>query len=50
MDDQPNTQAAPVPATAITIPTNWLETGENYAELLIKRIDVAVIDFFRGNP
>ena len=46
MEDQPNTQAAPVPATVITMPTNWLMLGANYSELLIKRIDMAVIDFY----
>ncbi len=49
-DDTPNTQAEPVPAVAITVPTDWLTLGANYSELLIKRIDVAVVDFYRAAP
>lgn len=50
LDDTPNTQAEPVPATVITIPTAWLALGENYAEILVKRIDVTAVDFYLGNP
>lgn len=45
MDDQPTTQTAPQPAAVIVVPANWLVLGGNYAELLIKRIDMEVVDF-----
>lgn len=46
-DDTPNTQAKPVPAVVILVPERWFNLGEGYAELLIKRIDMAVVDFYR---
>ena len=45
-DDTPNTQAKPVPATVILVPDRWFHLGEGCAELLIKRIDMAAIDFY----
>jgi len=51
MEDEPNTQAKPTPAVAIIIPTAWTDPGGRYdAFLLITRIDVVVIDFYRGAP
>lgn len=46
-DDTPNTQAEPRPTAVIVVPTNWLVLGGNYSELLVQRIDMAVIDFYR---
>lgn len=47
MDDQPNTQAEPVRAVAVVVPTRWLDMGEDYAELLVQREAIAVTDFYR---
>lgn len=46
-DDTPNTQAAPVPTSVVVVPTTWQVLGGNYSELLIQRIDMAAIDFYR---
>lgn len=47
MDDEPNTQSIPVPAVAIIVPTAWLDLAPNYAELLVERMAVTVVDFYR---
>lgn len=47
MDDQPNTQAKPVGATIFVVPTRWRDTGPLTAELVVKLIETAVIDFYR---
>lgn len=46
-DDTPNTQAPAVPTAVVIVPTAWQVLGGNYSELLIQRIDMAVIDFYR---
>jgi len=48
--DHPNTRAEPAAAAIFITPDRWLNLGEGYAELLIKRIDMTVVDFYRGNP
>ena len=45
--DMPDTKADPAPTSVVVVPTNWLVLGGNYAELLIQRIDMAVVDFYR---
>lgn len=49
MTDDPNTNAEPVPGVVIVAPTRWIQRP-GYAEALIERIDVTVIDFYRENP
>lgn len=45
-DDTPNTQAPAMPTAVVIVPTAWQVLGGNYSELLIQRIDMAVIDFY----
>jgi len=46
-EDTPNTREAAAPTAVIVVPTNWLVLGGNYSELLIQRIDMTAIDFYR---
>lgn len=48
--DHPDTRAPAVPTAALIVPTAWLVLGGNYAELLIQRIDMVVVDFYWGRP
>lgn len=46
-DDTPNTQAPAVQATAIVQPSRWLVFEDGYAEILLRRVPVLAIDFYR---
>lgn len=46
-DDTPNTQAAPVQATAIVMPRDWTAYSDGASRVTITRGTVQVIDFYR---
>jgi hypothetical protein len=46
----PMTKGRPVPAAAVVVPAKWMVLADNYAEILVKRVAVQVVDFYPEVP